>query len=284
MVRGVNPYLILKGYITYWISGKSGDFFRSKEMPYEIAYLLSNFSKSTLKPTDSKSLFYGLKNISNLDYSHTRLVMHFTGQIQFWIKDEMKDWSLMWSEPSDPCRVYRHCGNFGSCNSNNRVECKCLPGLKAKSPEKWNSGDFSGGCTRKNPICAANDTVYGLKMMKLDNTDIRITDMRTESECQRARYNGCQGQAYSFGKATRRDDPSGYVCWIWTQDLNDLQEEYANGGRDIYVRVAPSDIGISLFLHQNEQRSLYSVDQTQPQTGTLADDLKFEKWLINFER
>ncbi|XP_031280581.1 G-type lectin S-receptor-like serine/threonine-protein kinase At4g03230 [Pistacia vera] len=235
MVQGVNPYLILKGNITYWTSGKSGDFFRS----YEIAYLLSNFSKSTLKSTDSKSLFYGLKNISNIDYSHTRLVMHFTGQIQFWKKDKMKDWSLMLSEPSDPCRVYSYCGNFGSCNSNNRVKCKCLPGFKAKSPEKWNSGDFSGGCTRKNPICAANDMVFGLKMMKLDNTDIRIPDARTESECQRACYNECQCQAYSFVKATLREDP---VCWIWKQDLNDLQEEYANGGRDIYVRVAPSDI------------------------------------------
>ncbi|PRQ60070.1 putative non-specific serine/threonine protein kinase [Rosa chinensis] len=41
------------------------------------------------------------------------------------------------------------CGNFGSYNSKNGLVCKCLLGFKPSSPDNWNHGDYSSGCTRK---------------------------------------------------------------------------------------------------------------------------------------
>jgi len=50
-----------------------------------------------------------------------------------------------------------------------KLACKCLPGFKPKSPENWNSGDFSGGCIRNSDECGKNDTFLSLKMMRLGN-------------------------------------------------------------------------------------------------------------------
>jgi len=49
-----------------------------------------------------------------------------------------------------------------------------LPGFKPKSPENWNSGDFSGGCIRSSDECGKNDTFLSLKMMRLGNPAYRL--------------------------------------------------------------------------------------------------------------
>uniref|UniRef100_A0A2N9FQW7 Receptor-like serine/threonine-protein kinase n=1 Tax=Fagus sylvatica TaxID=28930 RepID=A0A2N9FQW7_FAGSY len=69
------------------------------------------------------------------------------------------------AEPSNNCSVYNFCGKFGSCNPNNKLACKCLPGFMPNVPQKWHSGDFSDGCVRNSIFCGDNDTFLSLKMM-----------------------------------------------------------------------------------------------------------------------
>jgi hypothetical protein len=91
-----------------WIRGSSD------EMPNFIELLLSNMSNSG-------------------NYSYERLVMNYTGELQYWKWDVNKrNWSLLWKKPEDKyCGIYNFCGNFGSCNINNRpFVCKCLPGYR----------------------------------------------------------------------------------------------------------------------------------------------------------
>jgi hypothetical protein len=81
--------------------------------------------------------------------------MNYTGELQYYRSsgvDQLGNWSLIWRKPEDKyCSIYNFCGNFGSCNINNRpFVCKCLPGFRPTYQKDWDSGDFSSGCTRNS--------------------------------------------------------------------------------------------------------------------------------------
>jgi hypothetical protein len=212
--------LSIKGEDRYIISQKAvfdgrkqipGDFYRINEMPRFIASFLSNFSR-TVEPTKSNPY---LKN-STLplpDYNSTRLIMNYTGQLEYLTWDKHR-WSLIWWVPKDKCSISNTCGNFGSCNINNRIACKCLPGFKPTNPENWNSEDFFGGCSRNQTSCGKSDIFLSLKMMKVNDPDPPQdldTVKRNETECRKYCLNNCQCQAYSYEAAQSTTN-----CRIWT--------------------------------------------------------------------
>ncbi|GMI83833.1 hypothetical protein like AT4G03230 [Hibiscus trionum] len=171
--------VVMEKSTIYWRSSRldSGQIIKSDELPSTILKFL-NFNRSETQV-----------------YQDKRMVMTFTGQLQYWELDEdMKRWSLIWWKPNNNCSVFNFCGNFGTCNANSWLPCKCLPGFEPKFLDKWNAGDFSDGCSRNSP-----------------------------SSC---------------GKDVRDSTTS---CLIWSEDLKNLQEDQ-DGGYDLYVRVAPSDI------------------------------------------
>ncbi|XP_048232704.1 G-type lectin S-receptor-like serine/threonine-protein kinase At4g03230 isoform X2 [Ricinus communis] len=226
-----NQFTIWNHFIPHWISGISGEFFESEEIPYDVAHFLLNLN---------------INKGHSSDYNSIRVVMSFSGEIQSWNLDMYQhEWSLEWWEPKDRCSVYEACGSFGSCNSNNKLLCKCLPGFKPKIQEKWIMEDFSDGCTKNSTACDKDDIFLNLKMMKVYNTDSKF-DVNNETECRDKCLSSCQCHAYSYtgGKnSTRRDiGPTNPTCWIWTEDLKNLQEEYLYGGHDLFVRVSRSDI------------------------------------------
>ncbi|XP_008230262.1 PREDICTED: G-type lectin S-receptor-like serine/threonine-protein kinase At4g03230 [Prunus mume] len=261
-----NQYMITKSKsIAYWKSREpgTGTFVISDEILPEVAYLLSNFSQSYFKKKTSSRIFNstsrksykGIAILNRTEYNHTRLVMDFKGNIQFW-RWLKNNWTMIWSEPKDQCSVFNACGNFGSCNMNNWPSvCKCLPGFKPTSLDKWKSGDFSDGCTRGPPLCHNNETFSTLKMMKVGNPDIQ-NYVSNEKECKNTCLENCQCIAYSYAEAansfakagkTRGKDAYTSTCWIWdSQNLDSLQEEYADG-RNLSVRVFLADLGILLL-------------------------------------
>ncbi|XP_016649450.1 PREDICTED: G-type lectin S-receptor-like serine/threonine-protein kinase At4g03230 isoform X2 [Prunus mume] len=230
--EGDNQYVISRKSIPYWKSGETGEFSTSAEMPPLITYMLSNFRMRGVSPN----------NPTRLEYNYTRLVMNFTGELQF--LTYTKQWNLDWWEPKDRCSEFNACGDFGSCNSNNIPrECKCLPGFSPQFVEKWKSGDFSGGCARQSKICEKNDTFLSLKMMKVGkpNPPIKVDN---EIVCRNECLSNCLCQAYSYAAAAknpRRDASTSSLCWTWLTELNNLQEEYGDDGRNISVRIALSD-------------------------------------------
>lgn len=244
--QGENQYIIWKRSIRYWKSSVSGKFVGTGEMSSAISYLLSNF---TLKISPNNTVPFLTSSL----YSNTRLVMTYWGQLQYLKMDSEKKWLLVWVEPRDRCSVFNACGNFGSCNSKYDSMCKCLPGFKPNSLESWNSGDFSGGCSRETNVCsesAKSDTFLSLKMMKVGNPDAQF-NAKNEQECKSECLNNCQCYAYSYEDTdapARQGDSGDAVCWIWSEDLNNLEEEY-EGGCDLHVRVAFSDISISSLYH-----------------------------------
>ncbi|KAM1888168.1 hypothetical protein ACFX13_046326 [Malus domestica] len=259
---GENQYVITKSKsklesILYWKGGEraSDTFYSFDQMLPAVTYLLSNFSKkyvvrNSTNIFNSPSQNSSYKNIAippQSEYKYTRLVISITGEIQFWTWiNSTKRWNLYWSAPTDECSVFNACGYFGSCNSNNRpLLCKCLPGFKPQYLQQWNSGDFSGGCIRDSALCGnnKNDTFLSLKKMKVGNPDSHIK-VEKEEECRNGCLNSCQCKAYSYaisGEYSNRRNAS--LCRIWNVgDLNNLEEEYTDGGQDLSVRVALSDL------------------------------------------
>ncbi|KAG6722419.1 hypothetical protein I3842_03G158700 [Carya illinoinensis] len=214
-------YVVSKNSDEYWVS--KSEFLGSDEMPDAIANLLSYSSHSD--PLIQES----------------RLVMDYSGQLQYWYS-----LSLVLGVPENNCSIYDACGKFGSCNINNRFVCKCLPGFKPSSPEDWKARDFSGGCTRNSTALGASDKFLSLKMMKVTDPD-KTELVEDEEKCKTLCLNSSRCQAYSYAynediKGRNVNTKNINLCSIWTEDVRNLQEEYTGNGRDLFVRVAESDI------------------------------------------
>ncbi|CAN6574357.1 unnamed protein product [Malus baccata var. baccata] len=246
-----NLYVITKLELnTYWKGGEqASDTIDSfDQMLPAVSDLLSNFSKKHVR--NFNSIYNFSSPNSSYKNKYTRLVINITGEIQFWTWiNSTKRWNLDWWAPRDKCNVLNACGNFGVCNVNNMpFLCKCLPGFKPLYPQLWNSGDFSGGCTRKSALCDNNKnyTFLSLKKMKVGNPDSHINV--TETECRNKCLNNCQCKAYSYAKSEnysprRHAHGPTSLCRIWkVGDLNNPEEEYTDGGQDLSVRVALSDL------------------------------------------
>jgi len=169
--------------------------------------------------------------------------MNYNGELQYlnWDVDK-RNWSLIWREPEDECSIYNACGKFGSCNINNRLVCKCLPGFQPSDVDGWEFREFFDGCTR-NSKSDKSDKFLSLKMMKVSKSDYNYK-VKNEAEC-RNEYclDNSECQAYSYESYNGTN-----ICWIWISDPSNLQEEYTNGGRNFFVRVPKPVIGTP-FTH-----------------------------------
>ncbi|KAF8364594.1 hypothetical protein HHK36_033436 [Tetracentron sinense] len=230
-------FIISNGSAPYWRSGTSDDSWSFDQIPKAVESFLSNFrnTNSTTNPTYSNNYTRPSSN-----YNHTRLVMHSSGQIRHlkW-NARTKMWDLSWWEPSNSCRVYQACGAYGICNSNSTPVCTCLPGYRPFFQNAWDSGQFSGGCTRKTTECGKDDVFRELKKMRVEKTESELKG-KSEEECKAECRKRCCF-AYSFESSMRRPYGSP-TCWFWYEELKNLQGDSPNGGRDLYLRLTPSDL------------------------------------------
>ena len=240
--EGENQYIIQKGelHAPYWKSQTLGNLFSFDEISPVTSFLLSNFSKRPARNKES-SVYKGAKSWITFskvsDYNNTRLVMSSNGQIQFlqW-GDGASNWSVVRSEPSDPCHVLEACGEFSVCNSENAILCKCLPGFQPKYQSERDSKDT---CERRLHQPCGDDDVKIKDFLNLKKVKVRKhghkVDANNEENCRDKCLNECRCDAYSYADRTA-------ICWTWLDGLDTIQED-AIGGLDINVRVALSDIG-----------------------------------------
>ncbi|KAK3018673.1 hypothetical protein RJ639_002815 [Escallonia herrerae] len=250
-----NRFSILKRSTPYWKSGESSRFAPS-QMFDSAVYLLTRYNKYRNVSLLGNSSFQPL--VPDI-YNTTRLVMNYSGQIQYFSWDNTTtQWILHWSEPKDGCSVYDTCGKFAICGTsietNNSRSCKCLPGFQPSSPDNWKSTDFSNGCTRESSICK-NDTFLNLTMMKVGVPD-SFSEAESEQNCRVECLATCQCQAYSViarndsnrqrgSRSPAKTENRSQTCFFWIMDLIDLRKGYASadGGHNLSVRVAVYDLG-----------------------------------------
>ncbi|KAL5793938.1 hypothetical protein ACOSP7_002532 [Xanthoceras sorbifolium] len=221
-----NQYTIRRErLIIYWQSRVSGDFMSDDILPM-VSSLLSNSDRS------NKTYKFGHNEttISSFSKKYRRLVMYFNGKVQYLTRlSESAPWDLTWKEPMNRCDEFKACGNSERCsNSENRSKCECLPGFKTA------------------PLCSNGVAKIlnfkPLKVNKVGKPDEKF-QVSSENDCKEECLKDCYCQAYSNETSQVRGVTSvtrNTTCWIWSNDLNNIQFEDTNGGREIHLRVQPN--------------------------------------------
>ncbi|KAK4340564.1 hypothetical protein RND71_039065 [Anisodus tanguticus] len=170
----------------------------------------------------------------------SRLLVKHNGFLQryTWIPTS-HIWNKFWYAPKDQCDVYEECGVSGICNANLSPVCKCLVGYKPKNQVAWDLRDGSDGCVRDHDLDCETDVFNTLENMKLPESGSSFVDTKMNlDECKEMCMYNCSCTAYTTANVTG----VGSGCVIWTKELVDMRQySAAEGGQDLYVRVASSD-------------------------------------------
>ncbi|KAK3125321.1 hypothetical protein QOZ80_7BG0603330 [Eleusine coracana subsp. coracana] len=148
-------------------------------------------------------------------------------------------WTLYWSLPRDQCDQYAQCGAYGVCDAGGgSAVCACVVGFSPAAPRDWALRDGSGGCVRRTRLACAGDGFGPLRGVKLpDTTNATVDAGISVEQCRTRCLANCSCVAYAASNIKGGD--SG--CIIWSSALIDIRR-FSNGGQDLYVRLAASDL------------------------------------------
>ncbi|KAK7263577.1 hypothetical protein RJT34_31169 [Clitoria ternatea] len=231
-----NRFVILNQNQLYWESETLGQsFLEFKAYDDDLSADVYVFLNNSMRPFENND--------------NKRLFINYNGTTQFLLRDNQED-SVKWQQPKTKCLINNFCGNFASCSDieNNDWICKCLPGFVSRSSPNDYSGEEDTSlqdlrCSRKSADSApcSNDTTTFLNMfmVKIGPPDEQVP-AKNEEECKSNCLSNCSVcQAFSYTAPLSRTDRS--PCWLWTQNLITLKEEY-RGGRNLSVLVHKIDI------------------------------------------
>lgn len=161
----------------------------------------------------------------------SRYVMTNNKRINQLVITKNQKWRLYGSIPANSCYSFGFCGPNGVCNMHSIPPCGCLKGFIIRSPEQWQSANFSGGCIRTNPLqCPKNDFLNTSVLSVPANS--QSVDTETDQMCRFKCLGNCSCNAYAY---------SAGKCSLWNGDLLDLREIV--GGRksqgNLYIRISP---------------------------------------------
>ncbi|KAL1826247.1 hypothetical protein ACET3Z_004659 [Daucus carota] len=164
-------------------------------------------------------------------------------QVLLWA-NETQTWKNLQTTQKDICDLYATCGPNGFCNiakaSSGNGVCDCVEGFVPKNPERWRTGDWSGGCVRRTALsCGTGDGFVTLLNRKLPDTrGCWFNQSMNLEECRIKCLNNCSCTAYSTIDIRER----GVGCIIWLKDLIDTRD-YKLDGANLFVKVAASELG-----------------------------------------
>ncbi|XP_017980499.1 PREDICTED: G-type lectin S-receptor-like serine/threonine-protein kinase At4g27290 [Theobroma cacao] len=153
--------------------------------------------------------------------------------------EESQTWKVYASVPRDYCDSYGLCGAYGNCIISQSPVCQCLEGFKPKIPDKWNSMDWSGGCTRNKPLnCTKEDGFLKFEGLKLpDARHSWVYQSMNLRECRAKCLENCSCMAYA--NSDIRGGGSG--CAMWFDNLIDIRQ-IDSGGEELYIRISASEL------------------------------------------
>ncbi|KAL7216904.1 hypothetical protein ACSBR1_028765 [Camellia fascicularis] len=182
----------------------------------------------------------------------SRLVLSQDGVMRRWTWiDRTQDWNLYNTAPADSCDNYAACGAYGSCNIANSPICGCLNKFVPRYQKDWDRGDWSNGCMRRTPfVCHHGDGFLKYSRVKLPDTQNSWFNVSmTLEECGALCLENCSCMAYA--NLDIREGGTG--CLLWYGHLIDIRE-FSEGGQDLYVRMASSELEIVPQVGSNGKR------------------------------
>ncbi|PNX71182.1 receptor-like serine/threonine-protein kinase SD1-8-like protein [Trifolium pratense] len=112
-----------------------------------------------------------------------------------------------------------------------------LFGFSPKNEQAWKLRDGSDGCVRNTNLDCESDKFYHMENVKLPETSSVFVNMTMGiDECGDLCHRNCSCTGYAYVTT----DGSG--CVMWFGILFDIRS-YSDGGQDLFVRLAASDIG-----------------------------------------
>lgn len=175
------------------------------------------------------------------DYA-TRLVMNYSGEIQYYSLSDGGSWSLVWSAPDDPCSEYNVCGKFGICNENGKDLCECPLGFKPVSLEDWRYRRYSEGCERVPSSCNRRRSFLSIRLVRVGGAFKPFGQAQNEEACKKMCLDECRCQAYYFKDVFRgRESDATRKCWIWMNDVENLHRESVDGDGSISLSLRFSE-------------------------------------------
>nr|XP_043631538.1 G-type lectin S-receptor-like serine/threonine-protein kinase At4g27290 [Erigeron canadensis] len=209
-----------------------------------------NFTFNIVISEKEVSLTFNLEN----NTIPSRVILNSTGQLEsfMWAEDARK-WLPTVSLPRDICDTYNTCNAYGSCSVNtttNKPSCACMDEKRfvPEYEENWETPTgWTDGCVRRTSLnCHSNgqsdDGFTNYTNVKLPDTQSSwFNTSMTMEECRTHCLKNCSCMAYA------NIESSGAGCLIWVNDLMDIRvfPEGSGSGRDIFVRMASSELVIS---------------------------------------
>jgi len=194
---------------------------------------------------NEKEVYYEYKLLNTSVFA--RSVVNPSGVAQrFTWMDQTHSWEPFVTAQLDQCEIFAFCGSYASCDINNSTVCSCLEGFLPKSPKDGDSVDWPDGCVRRIPLeCNDKDGFLKRTGVKLPDTSSSwYNKSMTLEECEGMCLKNCSCTAYA--SLDVRGGGSG--CVLWFGSLVDIRE-FAEGGQDLYIRMAISELGtISLLF------------------------------------
>ncbi|KAJ4870729.1 Receptor-like serine/threonine-protein kinase SD1-6 [Raphanus sativus] len=238
--RGFPEYYVFnKKSIIYrsgpWIGNRFSCVPEMKPIDYMVYIFVASNEEVTYSYQMTKPDVYSILSVTS------------TGNIQRrnWIETS-QTWKPLWYQPKDICDKYKQCGSYGYGDSNTIPNCNCIKGFERRNEQEWALRDDSAGCVRKTRLsCDGRDGFVVLKKMKLPDTTDTVLDRGIGlKECEAKCLQDCNCTAYA--NTDIRDGGSG--CVIWKGGLLDVRR-YANGGQDLYVKLAAADLDVKITSH-----------------------------------
>ncbi|MCE3215357.1 hypothetical protein HAX54_002086 [Datura stramonium] len=117
-----------------------------------------------------------------------RLTLSHNGVLQIWILGDRKQgWVPLILIPSDNCDMYKLCGAYGSCNSQDSPVCGCLDKFVPNNSDAWKKTDWSGGCVRRTELNCLQGDVF----LKYSHSQIaRHTEFMVQCDYDSRRMQG----------------------------------------------------------------------------------------------
>ncbi|KAJ1379175.1 S-locus, receptor kinase [Sesbania bispinosa] len=182
----------------------------------------------------------------------SRDIVTSDGELQrlTWLQSS-QSWTTFWYAPKDDCDRYKACGPYGICDSNAWPLCKCIGGFRPKNQQAWNLRDGSDGCVRKTNLECGSDKFLHLQNVKLPETStVFVNRSMSLVECDGMCQRNCSCTAYANTEIMN----GGSGCVMWIGELIDIKQ-YPDGGQDLYVRLAASDVGSASGSHNTNNRA-----------------------------
>ncbi|KAI4971348.1 hypothetical protein ZWY2020_002262 [Hordeum vulgare] len=158
-----------------------------------------------------------------------------------WSQDNQA-WHSIYVEPADPCTPYAACGPFTVCTGSSHPPCECMESFSRTSPQDWELGDRTGGCSRNTPLdCNGNrsstDAFHPIARVTLPYGPRSLQHAAaTRSECEWACLSNCSCTAYSYEDSK---------CSVWQGELFSVNKDdgiEVSSEYTLYIRLAAGDV------------------------------------------